>query len=176
MQFLIFHSLIFHIIADRILIPMLPDSACEVTVPTEFASPYFLLHLGTALEHFSCSEAFYHRYDLSHNVCQNRLHQKMNMILICTNLQELHLISLLDIYTNFLQNIIHLIIKYYTPILGRKHQMVYQYRYIMTLMYVFVHTGILRRKQRGINPKGIKFTLNIYIFEVINSRIYCSEI
>jgi hypothetical protein len=102
------------------------------------------------------------------------------MILICTNLQELHLISLLDIKTNFLQNIIHMIIKYYTPILGRKHQMVYQYRYIMTLMYVFAHTGILRRKRRGIQPQGIQYIFCKYepsdqncetlVFNVINLK------
>jgi len=45
-----------------------------------------------------------------------------------------------------------MIIKYCTPILGRKYQMVYQHRYIVTLMYVFAHGGILRRKRRGIQP------------------------
>jgi aldehyde:ferredoxin oxidoreductase len=34
--------------------------------------------------------------------------------------------------------------------------MVNQYRYIMTLMYVFAHTPILRRKRRGIQPLGIQ--------------------
>jgi len=42
-----------------------------------------------------------------------------------------------------------MIIKYYTPLLGWKHQMVYQYRYNMTLMQVFPHTSNLRRKRRG---------------------------
>jgi hypothetical protein len=47
-------------------------------------------------------------------------------------------------------------IKYHPPILGRKNQMVYQYRNIMTLMYIIAHTYILRRKRRGINPKVIQ--------------------
>jgi len=34
--------------------------------------------------------------------------------------------------------------------------MVYQYCYIMTLMYVLAHSPILRRKRRGIQPEGIK--------------------
>ena len=31
--------------------------------------------------------------------------------------------------------------------------MVYQYCYVMAFMYIFAHTGILRRKRRGIQPK-----------------------
>ena len=76
------------------------------------------------------------------------------MILICTNLQEFYLVSLLDVQTDFLHNIVHITIKYCTPIFGRKYQMVYQYRYVMTLMYVFAHIKILRRKRRGIQPKS----------------------
>jgi hypothetical protein len=80
------------------------------------------------------------------------------MIFICANLQELQLISLLNVKTDFLYNFINMIIKHCTPILGWKYQMVYQYRYVMTLMYVFAHIGILRRKRRGIQPQGIQFT------------------
>ncbi len=135
---------------------MFSNSACKVTVRPEFASPQFLFHLGTAPEYFSCGKAFYHRYDLGYAICRNGLYQKMDVILICTNLQEFQLVSLLDIQTDLLHNIIHMIIKYCAPILGRKNQMIYQYRYIMTLMYVFAHTDILRRKRRGIQPQGIQ--------------------
>ena len=77
------------------------------------------------------------------------------MILIGANLQKFHLIPFLNIYTYLLQNLIHMIIKYHTSIFGRQHKMVYQYCYIMTLMYVFAHSPILRRKRRGIQPEGI---------------------
>jgi hypothetical protein len=78
------------------------------------------------------------------------------MILIRPNLQKLNLIPLLYVHTHRLQNIIHLFIKHCTPIFGREYQMVYQYRYVMTLMYVLAHTPILRRKRRGIGPQGIQ--------------------
>ena len=39
--------------------------------------------------------------------------------------------------------------------------MVYQYCYIMTLMYVFAHIPILRRKRRGIQPQGIQEGLQV---------------
>jgi len=80
----------------------------------------------------------------------------MNMILIRSNFQKFHLISLFDIQTHFLQHPINLTIKHRSPVLGWKHQMVDQYRYIMTLMYILTHIEILRRKRRGIEPQGIK--------------------
>ena len=155
MQFLIVSSLVFYIFADGILIPMFSDCTCKITVRPEFASPQLLLYLGTAPEYLSRSEAFYYGYNPGYAICRNRLHQEMNMILICANLQKFHLIPLLNIQTDFFQNIIYMVIKYCTPILGWKHQMVYQYCYIVTLMYVFAHTGILRRKRRGIQPQEI---------------------
>jgi hypothetical protein len=156
MQFLILRSLAFHVLADRIFIAMFPNSARKVSVRPEFASPQLIFHLGTAPEHLSCSDALYCCYDLRYAIRWNRLHQEMDMILIRTNLQEFQLVSLLDVQADFLYNIIHMIIKHCTPILGRKYQMVYQYRYVMTLMYVFAHIDILRRKRRGIQPQGIQ--------------------
>ena len=153
---MILHSLAFDIFGDGILIPMFSNSACKVAVRPEFASPQLLFHFRTAPEHLSCGKALYHRYHLGDTICRNGLHQKMHMILICANLQEFYLVSFLDVHTHVLHNIVHMIIKYCTPIFGRKHQMVYQYCYVMTLMYVFAHMCILRRKRRGIQPQGIQ--------------------
>jgi len=153
---MILHSLVFDIVGDGILIPMFSNSASKVAVRPEFASPQLLFHFRTTPEHLSCGKAFYHRYDFGYAICWNGLKQKMHMILIGTNLQEFQLVSLLYVQTDFLHNIVHMIIKYCTPIFGRKYQMVYQYRYVMALMYVFAHIRILRRKRRGIQPQGIE--------------------
>ena len=77
------------------------------------------------------------------------------MIFICTNFQEFQLVSFFYVQTDFLHNLVRMIIEYCTPLFGRKYQMVYQYHYIMILMYVFAHIAILRRKRRGIQPQGI---------------------
>ena len=155
---MILHSLVFDIVGDGILIAMFTNSSSKVAVRPEFASPQLLFHFRTTPEHLSCGKAFDHRYDFGHAIGWNGLHQKMHMILIGTNLQEFQLVSLLYVQTDFLHNIVHMIIKYCTPIFGRKYQMVYQYRYVMTLMYVFAHIGILRRKRRGIQPQGIEYS------------------
>ena len=151
---MILYSLAFDIVGDDILIPMSSNSASKVAIRPEFASPQLLLHFRTTPEHLSCGNAFYHRYDFGYAVCWDGLHQKMYMILICTNLQEFQVISLLDVQTDFLHHIVYMIIKYCTPIFCWKYQMVYHYRYVMTVMYVFAHIKILRRKRRGIQPKS----------------------
>ena len=169
---MILHFLVFDIFGDGILIPMFSNSASKVAIRPEFASPQLLFHFRAALEHLSCGNAFYHRYDFGYTVCWNGLHQKMHMILICTNLQEFQLISLLYVQTNFLHHIVYMIIKYCTPIFCWKYQMVYQYRYVMTLMYVFAHIGILRRKRRGIQPQGIQKSLPPF-WDNMDSLIPC---
>ena len=84
-QFLVLRALIFYIVTDHVLIPMFSNRASEIPICPEFTAPQFLFHLRTTFEYFSSSQAFYHRYYLSHTVGGNRLHQEMNMILICTN-------------------------------------------------------------------------------------------
>jgi hypothetical protein len=153
---MILHSLAFDIVGDGILIAMFSNSSSKVAVRPEFASPQLLFHFRTTPEYLSCGKAFYDRYDLGYAIGWNRLDQEMYMILICANLQEFQLVSLLYIQADFLHNIVYMIIKYCTPIFGRKYQMVYQYRYVMTLVYVFTHIATLRRKRRGIQPQGIQ--------------------
>jgi hypothetical protein len=75
----------------------------------------------------------------------------MHKIFIGADIQESQLISFFYVQTDFLHHIVHMIIKYCTPIYGRKYHMVYQYHYVMTLIHVFAHIGILRRKRRGIS-------------------------
>ena len=155
-QFLILFALLFYIVSDHVLAPMFSNRASKIPISPEFASPQFLLYLGATSEYFSSSKAFYNRYNLRHTIHRNRLHQKMDMILIRTNFQKLNLIPFLYIQTNFFQNFIHVVIKYSASIFCWKNQMVKQHRNIMALVYVFAHTHVLRRKRRGIQPQGIE--------------------
>ena len=80
----------------------------------------------------------------------------MDVILVRPDLQKFHLVSILYLYAYFFHHRIHVLIKYRTSVLRRKDQMVYQYRDIMALMYIFAHIGTLRRKRRGIQPERFK--------------------
>jgi len=56
------------------------------------------------------------------------------MILIRTNLQKLHLVSLLDVQTDLFKHHFYSFIKHNTPVFGWKDQMIDQDRNVMTLM------------------------------------------
>ena len=155
MQFVISCSLLFDVLPDRIFVAMFSDGSCVVSICPEFAAPKLLLHVGTTPEYFSCGQAFYHRNNIGHTVPRYRLHQKMNMVLICSNFQELQLISFLDLQADSFQLLIHRFIKHNASVFRWKHQMVYQHSHIVAFMYIFAHIAILRRKRRGIQPQEI---------------------
>jgi hypothetical protein len=149
-------SLLFDIVRDRMLTAVFPYGTCKIPVCPEFPSPKLLSYLRTPPEYFSCRNAFDRRYAFYHTIRWDRLHQKMYMILIYPYLQELHLIALLNFHTHVFQCFVHPLVEYRTSVVCRKDQMVYEYRNIMTLVDIFAHKDILRRKRRGIQPEEIE--------------------
>lgn len=88
------------------------------------------------------------------------MHQKMDMVSISPNFDELDLVAALNIETHIFENAINMFIKDYSPVLSRKHQVVQQNRYVVAFVYVIAHAAKLpktklRRKRRGIYPKGL---------------------
>ena len=84
----------------------------------------------------------------------------MNMVSIGPYFYELDLVPLLDIKTNIFENAINIFIKDYSPVFGRKHQVIQQNRHVVAFVYVVAHAAKLpktklRRKRRGIYPKGL---------------------
>ena len=145
-------ALLFDIPRYRILAAMLSNRGGEIPIRPEFASPELFFHLRTSLENLTRRKTLDGRYYLGHTVCRNRLNEKMHVILVCTDFQKLYLISILNLYAHPFHHCVHFLIEYGSSVLRRKNQMVYQYRNIMALMYIFAHATTLRRKRRGIQP------------------------
>ena len=156
MELMIIISLLFDIVRDRILIAVFPYGTCKIPVRPEFSSPKLFFYLGTSLEYFPCCNAFDCRYDPCHTIRWNRLHEEMHMVLIRAYLQKLQLVALLNFYAHVFHCFINAWVKYRTSVFGRKYQMVYEYRNIMTFVDIFAHIDILRRNRRGIQPEVIK--------------------
>ncbi len=146
MELLINTALLLNVVFYRGLIPMLTHSASKVPVRPKLSSPQLFLDVRTQSKNLSRRYTFDNRYHLRHAVCWNRLHQKMNMILIRTNLQKLYLITLLYLQTNIPHDLIHPSIKYRPSIFRRKHHVIQQHRYIMALMNILAHASTLRPK------------------------------
>ena len=100
MELLINTALLLNVVPYRGLIPMLTHSTGKIPVRPKLSAPQLFLDLRTQSEHLPRRYTFDHRYQLRHAVYWNRLHQKMNVILIRTNLQKLYLLALLYLQTN----------------------------------------------------------------------------
>ena len=148
-------SLLFDVPCNRTFTAVLAYGACEIPVRPELASPEFLLDLRAALEDLSCSETLDRGHYFGHCVCRDGLDEEVDVILVRPDLQKFHLVSVLYLDAYFFHYRIHVLIKYRPSVLRREDQVVYQYRDIMTLMYILAHIGTLRRKRRGIQPGEI---------------------
>src|SRR3954452_5898264 len=81
----------------------------------------------------------------------------MHMVPVGANLQELELIASLDPSTDVPQSLVNRRIEHRSSVFGRKHQMVKQNRDVVALVDVKAHPRDLRRKRRGMHPKGFNY-------------------
>ena len=156
MELMIGIPLLFDISGYSVLAAVFPYRACEIAIRPELASPKLLLNVRTASKDLSRRQAFYGRDYLCHAVRWNRLHKEMDVILVCADFQEFHLISLLNLYAYLFYLRVHVLVEHGASVLCRKDQMIYEYRDIVAFVYIFAHTTTLRRKRRGIQPEEIK--------------------
>src|ERR1700730_1030645 len=156
MKLLINTALLLHVVSYRGLIPMLTHSTGKISVRPKLSSPQLLLDVWTQSEDLPRRYTFDHRYQLRHAICRHRLHQKMNVVFVYPYLQKLYLIALLYPKTNISNDLIYCFIKHCPSIFRRKHHVIQQHRYIMTLMNILAHASTLRPKGRGINPVEIQ--------------------
>jgi hypothetical protein len=137
-----FNPLISNIFRYTYLISKLADCVDKISIRPKFSSPKFGLHFRMFLKYLFCSNTFQNRDNGRCTHFGNRLNQKMNMVLVCPDLQKVYLISLLNLQTYFLQSLIYCFAEYYSAIFGRTYKMIQQYRNIMRFMNVlaFAHT------------------------------------
>jgi len=97
------------------------------------------------LEDFFRCQAFDRPDDFRRTRTRNTLNQKMDMILVGSNLQKTNLISFLDSQTDVFQDTINLLVQNYFAILGRTDKMIQQYANIVNLMCVFAFAHALKK-------------------------------
>jgi len=132
-----FYSLFLDIFGDDVLGPMLTDRVHEVTLPPKLPAPELLFHFGASFENFPGYDALYHRDNLCYAVRGNALDQKMNVVLVGTDLQKPNLVSFFNLPARLRQSLVDRIGDHDPTVFRTTDQMVQKHRYVMTLMYKF---------------------------------------
>jgi hypothetical protein len=117
-------TLFLNIFLDYVFVCKLPECIYVVPISPKLAAPQLLFHFWVKTEKLSCRYTFHHLgYRLRrHN--RNTLHQKMYMILICTNLQKLNLKPTFNIFAYINQTLFNLFRQNTSPIFYRTNQMI----------------------------------------------------
>src|SRR3954447_13060470 len=134
-----FSSLRFDILMNCIFVSMSAYGVHIVALCPKFPTPKLLFYFRMQPENLLRCNTFYCPNYLRRTHRGNTLYQKMNMILVCSYLYKLHLVSFRYFNAYFLQAFINCFRKNNSPIFCRAHIMIQQNRYIMTLMDIFTH-------------------------------------
>jgi len=137
------YGLLVAILANRVGI----ESACP-----EFSSPEHLFHLRVAEKDFLCGYAFCNLDYGGWGQLRHALYQKMDMVLVCAYLYEMHLVPLPYPQTYIRQCALGLLGKHLPAILGRADEVVKQQRFIVSPKDMLTHTAILPRSRASRNP------------------------
>src|SRR6476620_3128549 len=97
----LFSSLRFDIMLNGVFISMSADCIHIVPLRPKFPTPELLFYFRMQFENLPCCDTFHTPNDLHCTQCRNTLNQKVDMILVCSNLNELYLISLRYLKTYF---------------------------------------------------------------------------
>ena len=143
MQLLIlfFPALLLDVLANHLLVAVLPDRADVIARRPEFPTPQLLLHLWTSGKDFSRRDALDDLHDLLRAVHRHRLHQKMHVVFVRADLQKRNLIAFADLHANLFELLVYVRAKYHTAVLGWTNDVVQQYRNIMALMDEAAHSS-----------------------------------
>ena len=119
--------LITNVLRNSRLISKLADRVHEITICPKFSAPKLGFHFWVLFENLFGRDTFQHGDDYSRTQLGNTLNQKMNMILVCANLQKVNLVSFLNFHANIFQRLINCFAKDNPAIFGRTNKMIQQH-------------------------------------------------
>ena len=153
MQLLIlfFPALLLDVLADHLLVAVLPDRADVIAICPELAAPQLFLYLRAGRKDFSRRDALDDLHDLLRAVHRHRLHQKMHMVFVRSDLQKPDLMPLADFDTNLFEFLVYFRTKYHSTVLRWTNDVVQQYRNVMALVDVATHSSIIISQQAAGN-------------------------
>ena len=122
-----FCALGFHICLYGIFISMTSNRVDIVSFGPKFPAPKLLFHLWMKLENLFGGDALDNLDNLTWTHHWNTLYQKMNMVFVGPNFNELNLIPLRYLKADVFQRFINCLIEHNPAIFGRAYKVVEKY-------------------------------------------------
>jgi hypothetical protein len=159
MQLLIlfFPALLLYVLAYHLLVPMLTYCADVIASRPKLPSPQLLLHLRAGGKYFSRRYTLDRLHYLLRAIDRHTLHQEVNMVFVCPDLQERDFISLTDLQTDLFEFEVYFRAKHHSSVLRRANYMIEKYRNVMALMNEATHSySIISQQAAGNLPRRDK--------------------
>ena len=132
------------------------DGADVIPVRPEFPAPEVLLDCGYPEENLASRDAFNRPDNLCRAIGRDGLHEEMDMVAICADLDKHEIIPHCNLQTDISERPVHFGREYRSPILGGAHDMIQQARNVMATMNMLAHTPeyIISTRQAAGNEPG----------------------
>ncbi len=135
----VLETLSFDVFLNAFFIAMLPHRAHKVPVAPKFSAPQPAFYFRTLPKYLSRRNALDDLHQALWTIHRHCLYQKMHMILVCPDFNKSHLVPLADLQAYLFQTLVHRWREHHPAIFRRTNNVIQQYRYIMTLVYITTH-------------------------------------
>lgn len=136
---ILFFPLVLKVLLYDLFIGILPYGIHIISARPEPTAPEHLLDLRMKAENFPGRDALHCSDYFLRGVHRYTLYQKMDMVPVQANFQEMNLVTLLDLKTNLFESLRNGIAQHFSPIFDRTDKMVQKQAFVMTLVDMLTH-------------------------------------
>lgn len=144
----------FNVTLDSRLTSRPAYSIDEISVGPELSTPQPGSKLGKTFEYFSGRQTLYYPGYFGWRIHGYGLNEKVDVILVCPDLDEVYLVSLGNLQAHVFNFLVYLDIEPLLPSLAYTHQMVQQNRNIVALVKKYAHPTSLTKPARQAAGNG----------------------
>ena len=136
-------ALFMNVLSDHFLVTVLTDGVRVIPARPELSTPEHLLDCGMTAEDLLCSNALDGLNDCRRRHHGNALDEKMDMVFIRPDLDEMDLVSFPYSHADLFERHLHFFRKDLSSVLGRTDDVVEKQGLVMPFEYMFAHPPIL---------------------------------
>ena len=151
MDLMVGATLFTHIFLNYLFIAILTYRIHVISARPEFSTPELFPYFRVKSEDLFCGNTLYDLHNHPWRKNRDALDEKMDVVFIGTNLNEMDLKAFPYSYTYLLQRILYLFGEYPSPVLRGTHDVVKQQRFIVSLEDMLAHPYILPRSRASRN-------------------------